>query len=826
MSNITLSLLNGNTTLWQQQFSQTDNTELTIGRVDTCQIKIDENNVSRQHAKVLIRNGSVFICDTQSANGTYLNGSKTRLSNQQYIPLNNNDSLQFATNNSYRLVVSIQTQAANPNPVPNPQPNPKPDASGVVHSLDEMFKRKNEVTIGREESNDVVLASLLVSRKHATIRKISDANYLVIDNNSSNGTFVNGQRLKGQTNISTSDIVSIGKNEFRFINNQMSSVFINNANFNAIAIEAKKLEKVYANGKKVLYNVSFSINKGEFIAIMGPSGCGKSTLLKTINGENPATNGSVKLWGYDLRTNYEYLKKRIGYVPQDDIVHRDLTVDQSLYYAAQLRLSSDVSDDEINKKITEILTDLNLNDPKLRSTLVSGLSGGQRKRVSIAVELLTDPEILFLDEPTSPLDPETIESFLDALTNLATQKQTTIFMVTHKPDDLAAANRIIFLAKDGYLTYFGKPQDLMPHFGKQKVSDIYAANKEVKDGQYWANIWQQKYAQSITDVHQPKEKLQRGSESLFSQYYWLTKRYASIKSSNTSSLLLLIGQAPVIALLMCFIFSQITLSVLFFTAVCAIWFGTSNAAKEIVDELPIYKRERMFNLRIMPYLLSKITILTLVSVAQVVLFIGILYINFNFVSKDTSLNIRFPFLVFAQLMLFLSFSGTLMGLFLSAYFDNSEKVMTFLPLILIPQIMLSGVVAPISNPLVEAASYTQIARWGVDAFASKIDTIRYYKPVHVDVLGQCNVSQSQQPICFDANQNQQTPTTAYFFAQDTLRDKYLPIAATENLNVKNTLMESIDDRDNLFNAKLLMILLIDGLVFFGIFHFLRKKDAV
>lgn len=821
MPYIKLSLLNGSNVIWEKQFALTDTAELNIGRDDACQIKIAENNVSRQHASIKIQNGSVFVCDNDSSNGTYLNGSIIKLSSQSWVQLSNGNYLTFATGNTYRLLVNIE-QAV----IPEPNP-PKPtEQSRVVHLLDDLFRRKSEITIGREETNDVVLASLLVSRQHATIRKTSGTNYLVTDNNSSNGTFVNGKRIKGQVSIGMNDVVSIGKNEFRFINSQMSSVELSNTNFNAVAIEAKKLEKLYPNGKKVLQSVSFTINKGEFIAIMGPSGCGKSTLLKAINGENPFTSGSVKLWGYHLLPNYEYLKKRIGYVPQDDIVHRDLTVDQSLFYAAQLRLSSDVTDEEINEKINEILTDLNLNDPKIRSTPISGLSGGQRKRVSIAVELLTDPEILFLDEPTSPLDPETIEGFLQALRDLASKKQTTIFMVTHKPDDLAAADRILFLAKDGYLTYFGKTDALMPHFGKQKISDIYAANKETKDGKRWADIWQQRNPDIVIDDPQPNEKLKRGSESLLAQYYWLTKRYWSIKFSNLSNFLLLIGQAPLIAVLMCLIFSKITLGVLFFTAVCAIWFGTSNAAKEIVDELPIYKRERMFNLRIMPYLLSKLTVLTVFSIIQSVLFIGILYLNFNVLHQDTNHAIRFPFVSFVTLMLFLSFSGTLMGLLLSAYFDNSEKVMTFLPLILIPQIMLSGVVAPISNPIVEAASYTQVARWGVDLFAMKADTIRYYKPIHVEPLGQCNVAQCPQPVCLNIKKEAQTPEIAYFFAKDTIRDHYAEIDAADNLRVKNTLMKSIKDDSTVFNAKLLMILLIDLLVFVGIHHFLRKKDAV
>ena len=210
-----------------------------------------------------------------------------------------------------------------------------------------------------------------------------------------------------------------------------------------LAITAIGIEKTYSNGVKGLKKMDLSIPSKSLLAIMGPSGCGKSTLLKALNGDTPPTKGKVFLFNLELSTNWQYLKTQIGYVPQDDIVHRQLTVEQCLYYTAKLRLDN-ISDRYIDKKIDQVLADLNILEKK--KNLISNLSGGQRKRVSIAVELMTDPLIMFLDEPTSPLDPQTIEDFLEILKKLS-DRGTTVIMVTHKPEDLDYMDEVIFMAE-------------------------------------------------------------------------------------------------------------------------------------------------------------------------------------------------------------------------------------------------------------------------------------------------------------------------------------------------------------------------------------------
>jgi ABC-type multidrug transport system ATPase subunit len=503
------------------------------------------------------------------------------------------------------------------------------------------------------------------------------------------------------------------------------------------AIEAKRIKKVYAKGVVGLQEMTLRIPQGQFVAVMGPSGCGKSTLLKCLIGENPATHGTVKVFGKDLYENFNELKKSIGYVPQDDIVHRELTVHQSLYYAAKLRLPKSLTEHEIEEKITDVLQSLKIDSTNLahnqkvdsqdlRNKKISELSGGQRKRVSIAVELLNDPNILFLDEPTSPLDPETIDEFLSSVKGLCQQKGTTIVMVTHKPEDLKYADALVFLGVQGYHTFYGSSdyKDICSYFGKESIIEVYALlgdADEIERVKKWYNRWYDNNGSA--DIRSKIPVLaQKSSGSLVRQFYWLSRRYARIKWSDKENLQLLMAQPLIIAGLVSFIFDRVQMSVLFLTAIAAIWFGVNNAAKEIVSELPIFRRERMYNLGLFPYILSKITILSIVAVVQVAVFITILYVRYR--SSEISLVHIEHYVVN---MFYLALSATLLGLALSAFFNTTEKVITVIPIFLMPQMMLAGVITKIDTQAKELLSYGMLGRWGTEIFATIQDRAKEVK---------------------------------------------------------------------------------------------------
>lgn len=739
---------------------------ITIGRLgEGALIDLNSSFISRVHAQIELREeNNLYLIDNNSTNGTFVNGVKIN-----EIKLQNADTISFGTKSNYKIVVEyIPTQSVDLTNFVNQQ--------NKHNNIYDLLQNKEAITIGRSLDCDIVLPELSITRLHASIYKNTNNEYLIKDLGSKNGTFLNGKRITEPTIITDNDSINIGAYKFK-LKRPVEDI----RRYNAIVAEG--VTKVVNNGKHtILHDVSFRVPSQEFVAIMGPSGCGKSTLLRALNGDFPASAGKVYIYGMELYENYDYLKRMIGYVPQDDIVHKELTIEKSLYYAAKLRLSGDVTRQDIEQKIDEVLENLNINDPELRQRKVGDLSGGQRKRVSIAVELLTDPSILFLDEPTSPLDPETIEDFLTCLSHL-TQKGTTIMMVTHKPDDLYYVKNILFLSKGGFLAYFGSKDKFLSFFEAKNVIEVYSKNSTSQLGMLWTQKLRGMYPQSGV-VHTPNNDLdKKGNESLFKQFFWLTVRNFNIKTNDRSNTLILLLQAPIIAFLVVLIFNELEISVLFLITISAIWFGTNNSAKEIVGEQSIYRRERMFNLQILPYILSKIFTLCFFGFLQVLAFIAIVYC---FVGKQpVTFN---HYWQSCGMMFFLSLSATLLGLLISAIVSNTEKVMTVIPIVLIPQIMLAGVMATIpEKSIVEFVSYGMLSRWGTQGFAYIQEQVRSYMA---------------DPLC----------------PQELV---YRTVNAVDFMNLPNTI-----NLPNTLAANLYALSVIDVIVFVLLLIIMKRKDSV
>ena len=554
------------------------------------------------------------------------------------------------------------------------------------------------ILIGRHPDCDIVLNDPTISKHHAAIECHTDGSLVVRDCESSNGTYLNGERLRGSHVLHRADLLLVGPFQIQ-VKSGVKDIRKESA------IQAIRIRKVYPNGYVGLQDATITVTAGTLMAVMGPSGCGKSTLLKCMNGDMPATEGKVLIHGLDLITHYEYLKNKIGYVPQDDIVHGDLTVEQSLFFAAKLRLEN-TNTAHIRKKIDDVLQRLGIEH--IRKNKVKGISGGQRKRVCIAVELLTDPLILFLDEPTSPLDPQTIEEFLGILQRLAAQG-TTVIMVTHKPEDLHFMDSVVFLAKGGHMVYNGQADQYCEYFGVDHAVGVFATIDQ--DAEQWIQDF--RLTQDTSQPHIPAagQPAKGKGKPWFVELGWLTARYLCIKTSDLVNTGLLISQAPIIAGLICLIFSELSLAVLFFCTISAIWFGANNAAREIVGELAIYRRERMFNLKLMPYIGSKMIVLTLFSAIQAGIYIAILWLRY----RGSEVPLEHPLKLFSWMVL-VSASATALGLALSAKVDSTEKVMTLVPIVLLPQIMLAGVVARVSNAMVECLSYLALSRWAMNGF--------------------------------------------------------------------------------------------------------------
>lgn len=665
---------------------------LMIGSDSSCDIRISNNRVSRNHCQVIFsKENGLKIVDLNSSNGTYLNGIKLKAGNT--YSLNLKDQVQLAGVSG--IIISVGSE--------NTQSKGLEDQKNIL----ELFNNTDMIIVGRDSSCDLRINDTRISRRHASIKKITNDKFLLKDLDSLNGIYVNGSKVNGSRTISKKDNIFLGKYLLK-IDGRAKDLS------DELAISAIGIEKVYPNqkkGKKALHKMDISVPSRSLLAIMGPSGCGKSTLLKSLNGESPPTKGKVLIFNQDLISNYEYLKTQIGYVPQDDIVHKQLTVEQSLYFAAKLRIAN-INNDDINIKIDQILSELNISH--IKKNLISDISGGQRKRVSIAIELLTDPMLLFLDEPTSPLDPQTIEDFLNILKKLS-ENGTTVIMVTHKPEDLDYMDEVIFMADNngGKIVYYGDSTKYKDYFNVNNAVSVFS---QISGGN--SKKWVDKYSNPRPlSTTQDKEKIlvNKSNQSSVGQFFWLTYRYFKIKTNDRVNTSIMLLQAPIIAALACLVFNEVTLSVLFIMAVSSVWFGSTNAAREIVGELPIYKRERMYNLRLIPYIFSKITVLSLFSIIQSFVFVYILY--FNYGNSDYDLFFNNPFSAFIW-MSFLTISSTFLGLLLSAIFDTSEKVLAVVPIVLIPQIMLAGLVAKIGSKTVEFISYLTFTRWGIEGFGN------------------------------------------------------------------------------------------------------------
>ena len=672
-----------------------------IGTGKNATVKLNNKLISSQHAQFIFDNkGHLHIQDLKSTNGTFLNGEKLTPSIAHMVKPK--DTIQLASTNGILIVVEeIKNDSFIENKI----------------NIVEKLKLNSKVIIGRAKECDIFLNSDSVSRKHAEVSKNSNGDYFIKDLNSLNGTFVNGSKIKGVIKISLSDKIFIGKL-------QLSLEGTAKDLSEELAICTKGIQKIFINGKtttKILNKIDLAIPSKSLLAIMGPSGCGKTTLMNTLNGVSPATNGKVYLFGQELISNYEYLKTQIGYVPQDDTIHRQLTVRQSLYYTAKLRLNN-LTDVEIDTKIDKILDQLGVLHVK--NNLISKISGGQRKRVCIALELLSDPLILFLDEPTSPLDPQTIEDFLNILKDLSS-RGTTVVMVTHKPEDLEYMDEVIFLAKGGYPAYFGDSKSYKNYFGVKTAVSVFSLLSDPE--------WISKYKnpRPVSKINKKESiRVRSSNKSFYHQYLWLSRRYFKIKTNDKVNSIVMLLQAPIIAILICIIFDEITSAVPFITALSAIWFGTNNAAREIVSELSIFKRERMFNMDISPYIVSKISVLAFFSIIQSAIFIIILYIRYS--SSDL---VAYNEPVFAFIwMSFLSVAATFLGLLLSASLSTAEKVMTVVPIVLIPQIMLAGLIAKINTTAVELISYLTFTRWGTEGFNAIQKQIVVSQPSQMGII--------------------------------------------------------------------------------------------
>lgn len=599
----------------------------------------------------------------------------------------------------------------------------------------EFISLKNRsVLLGRDPNATLQLDSPIISRRHATIEPDGKGDYILHDQ-SKHGIWVNGQRVK--QSIKLLDQATIRMGLFTLIRRQDHLELCDSGT--QIRLDAQRLLRIVkdkqAQPKVLLNDLSFAIEPGQFVGIVGGSGAGKSTLMQTLLGMNPTTKGKVYINGENLRKNFNIYRTQIGYVPQDDIVHLNLTVAEVLTYAAKLRLPPDL---DINAAIQKTLYEIEMIDR--RNVLVSQLSGGQRKRVSIGVELLTNPMLFFLDEPTSGLDPGLDQKMMQLLRKLANQGRTVI-LVTHATANIKRCDRIIFLGRGGRLCYFGPPQQAFDFFQieTEDFADIYNKLEEEAEALSWATQFQRspeykQYVANHLSIGEPTPTTvvppPRKQPSFWEQLLILTQRYFKLTKNDPASILLNLLTAPVGILLIRLAIrdqdpfgsepslriASLSRQVLFVFTSAALWVGLSSSLQEIVKEAAIYLRERLVNLGLTAYLSSKFLILSGLALLQTLLMTAVILLTF---SHPESNLISWPVgLLITTILTLISCMG--LGLLVSAVVKNSSQANSALPLILLPQIIFSGVLFKMEG-LSQILSGFMLSRWSIGAYASLVN---------------------------------------------------------------------------------------------------------
>jgi len=465
----------------------------------------------------------------------------------------------------------------------------------------------------------------------------------------------------------------------------------------------------------------------------------------------PASSGQLLVNNLDLYQHLESLKQSIGYVPQDDIIHRELTVYRTLYYVARLRLSRDISKKEINQIVDEVMDVTGLSER--RDVPISQLSGGQRKRVSIAVELITKPSVIFLDEPTSGLDPATEEKVMKLFRQIA-ESGRTVILTTHAMENVKLFDKIVLLMR-GKLVFYGRPEEALIHVGADSFKDLYdkleAPIKErlaktngqmsrEQAAEVVAEDWKRRFIQTeqykinvqnpLTEVSSsprqaaPAKRRTTLGDSI-RQWATLSRRYLGVLARDKFNLLILAAQAPIIALLTYLVVgakSQRDFPY-FILALVALWFGTSVASREIIRERAVYNRERMVNLRLLPYVGSKVFVLMMIVSFQCLLLFGTL--KLMDLTKLMPMPGAFGGLPQLFVMLLTGMVGVALGLFISAVVKTSEMATSLVPLILIPQILFSGLVG-VPVGIGRLVGVVMPATWSFDEMKrlSKLDVLR------------------------------------------------------------------------------------------------------
>lgn len=707
-------------------------------------VVIDESIhfVSRAQCSLYQVDGQWYLKDDSSKNGIWYHGR-----NESWIAIHDGDKVYLGNEElsnimllfSYRREASTQMMNG--------------------YSLSE----KQQFSIGRDAQCDIVINSSVVSRVHSIIT-YENGQYYITDNHSTNGTLLNGSMLNKKTLLRQMDKIGIADVSLIFSDMML---WLDRPQ-GGVSVVAEHLSRVVGKGKEkkcIANDISLTLNSNEFVAIIGGSGAGKTTLLNCLSGLSDFEYGDVFVNGESIRTAKKNLRSIMGYVPQQDILYDSLSLERMLNYSAQLRMPKDTSAAEIQAKIDETLEIVELSEHK--NTLIKKLSGGQRKRASIAVELLASPKLFFLDEPSSGLDPGTEKHLMRMLKRLS-QSGKTVIMVTHTVQNLDLCDRVVCMGKGGLLCFSGTPKQALQFFQRDSLIDIFDILNEAPEAS--AQAMKERYeAQagfgSAADQAEKSKSEKTSFALLFHQFRVLGLRYCEIFKNSASRLVLLMLIPFVITILVCFAYqadgglfdllhinivrqnfaflvAQDTMSLVSAFSCAAFWVGIFNSVQEISKERVIYQREKFTGVAVIPYLMSKFSVLTLLCAVQA----GVMTALLRFLSgtvatvsagTNAATNLAFGMstqgAVFQGNMFWLELyittflcviSAMCLGLAISSLVSN-DIALVLCPICLLPQILFSGVATPLSG-MTDVLSRIVSCRWSCIALLTSVNVNDLY----------------------------------------------------------------------------------------------------
>lgn len=711
MGRRTLTIIDTSSNLTETELGQYSKEIVHFGRDDAqCDIVVRDPIISKFHGTFYMDQSRVMYRDENSSNGTWITGmgkNRRLRSEDGFVELHDKTVLKIGNINDPEKMVLILYRD-----------------SGETESWRSQPLGNSDICIGRDAENQIVLRHPGVSKRHCVVSRKNGKTFLY-DQDSLNGVLVNGMTVSGHKELHDKDIIQIL--DFQLLYSQ-SCIYYRSAT-SGISLYARDITKVVGRGrkkKKILQNVNCEIKANEFVAMIGGSGAGKTTLMNAISGFEKEFTGNVYCNGVDLVEQFQNLKSIIGFVPQQDIIYENLTLKRMLLYTAKLKMPSDTRKAEMEQRISEVLDMVDLREHQ--NTYIRKLSGGQKKRASIAVELLADPKLFFLDEPTSGLDPGTEKNLMVTLSHLSKTANKTIIMVTHTTQNLHLCDKVIFMGPGGRLCFVGNVEEAKAFYQTEDLVNIY--NMIAEDPKYW----QERFADQRKKTQpeggwEGKEKEQKRpnskrkkQESALRQFLILTERYGELLWNDRPRLLLLLIQPFLIAVLLkivadenIFDIYESTKSMLFALSCSGIWIGMFNSIQEICKERVILKREYMANLKLPCYMLSKFVLQAVLGLAQSVI---LTMVFLNLVGKHRD-GLIFP--DFRADILFTMWLTVLasvaMGFIISSVVRSGDKAMAAAPFVLIVQLLFSGILFTLEGAG-EKISYCTVSRWSVEALGS------------------------------------------------------------------------------------------------------------